>query len=110
METLDRLPDHLWPKARRKKEYLNSVLARADVDSGYRPARKLWKRRTVGYYMPAPDMRLRRRTADGDAWVPIGEALTLSAIDDGGSRCFFDSYALTEDAPASGQGARRAVV
>ena len=64
METLDRLPEHLWPKARRKKEYLNAVLARAEVDSGYRPARKLWKRGTVGYYMPAPEMRLRRRTAD----------------------------------------------
>jgi hypothetical protein len=108
IESLDRLPEHLWPKARRKKEYLNAVLARAEVDSGYRPARKLWKRRAVGYYMPAPDMRLRRRTADGEAWVPIGEALALPALDDGGSRWLFDGCAPTEDALAPGQSARRA--
>jgi AAA domain/Ankyrin repeats (many copies) len=104
MQTLDRLPEHLWPNARRRKEYLNAVLARAEVDSGYRPARKLWKRRSLGHYMPTPDMRLRRRTAEGEAWVPIGEALALPALDDGGSRWLFDGYALPEDA---GQSARR---
>jgi hypothetical protein len=108
IEALDRLPEHLWPKGRRKRDYVNSVLARAEVDSGYRPARKLWKRRRLGYYMPAPDMRLRRRTADGEAWVPIGEALSLPALDDGGARWLFDGYALPEDAPAPGQSTRRA--
>ncbi len=101
MQTLDRLPERLWPKARRRKEYLNSVLARAEVDSGYRPARKLWKRRSMGYYMPAPDMRLRRITADGEAWLPIAEALVLTEVDDGGSRWLFDGYGLPEDASAS---------
>lgn len=108
IEALDRLPEHLWPKGRRKRDYVNAVLARAEVDSGYRPARKLWKRRRVGYYMPAPDMRLRRRTADGEAWVPIGEALALPELDDGGSGWLFDGYALPEDAPAPGQSTRRA--
>jgi AAA domain/Ankyrin repeats (many copies) len=108
IEALDRLPEHLWPKGRRKRDYVNAVLARAEVDSGYRPARKLWKRRRVGYYMPAPDMRLRRRTADGEAWVPIGEALALPELDDGGSGWLFDGYALPEDAQAPGQSTRRA--
>ncbi len=101
MQTLDRLPEHLWPNARRRKEYLNAVLARAEVDSGYRPARKLWKRSSVGYYMPAPDMRLRRRTADGEAWVPIDEALALAAVDVGGSHWLFHGYAPPVDASAS---------
>ena len=101
METLDRLPEHLWPKARRKKEYLNAVLARAEVDSGYRPARKLWQRRSLGYYIPASDMKLRRRTADGEAWVPIGEALALPALDDGRSHWLFDGYARPADASSS---------
>ncbi len=101
MQTLDRLPEHLWPTARRRKEYVNSVLARAEVGSGYRPARKLWQRRSVGYYMPAPDMRLRRTTADGEAWVPIAEALVLAAVDNGGSRWLFDGYDLPVDASAS---------
>ncbi|MGA9847240.1 MAG: hypothetical protein WBQ45_06310 [Roseiarcus sp.] len=70
LETLKSLPEHLWPETRRKKDYLNDVLGRAKIESGYRPARKLWKRRKVGYYMPAPDMKLRRRTAEGEAWVP----------------------------------------
>jgi len=93
-ETLDCLPEHLWPNARRKKEYLNSVLARAEIGSAYRPARKLWKRREVGYYMPAPDMKLRRKTVDGEAWLPIADALSLAAVRDGGEGRLFDVYAL----------------
>ncbi len=102
METLDRLPEHLWPKVRRKKEYINAVLARAEVNSNYRPARKLWKRRTVGYYMPAADMKLRCRTPQGEAWIPIGEALALAAVSEGGEGRLFDIYALPPaETPAS---------
>jgi hypothetical protein len=78
METLEVLPGHLWPAARRKRPYLNSVLARAEVGSSYRPARKLWERWRTGHYMPARDMLVRRRNAEGaDIWVPITEALNL---------------------------------
>jgi hypothetical protein len=78
METLEVLPDHLWRPARRKRTYINSVLARAEVSSSYRPARKLWERWENGYYMPARDMHVRRKNADGvDNWVPITEALNL---------------------------------
>ncbi len=102
LKTLDCLPEHLWPEARRKKEYLNSVLARAEIELGYRPARKLWKRRETGYYMPAPDMKLRRKTADGEVWIPIGEALNLTAVSDGGKGWLFDVYDLPPgDAPTS---------
>jgi hypothetical protein len=102
LKILDCLPEHLWPKARRKKEYLNSVLARAEIESGYRPARKLWQRRETGYYTPAPDMKLRRKTADGEAWIPIAEALNLTAVSDGGEGGLFDVYNLQPaDAPTS---------
>ena len=94
LETLDSLPEHLWPKARRRKEYLNSVLARAEVESGYRPARKLWKRREIGYYIPAPDMKLRRKTAEGKAWVPVAEALNLMEVREGGESLLYDGYDL----------------
>jgi hypothetical protein len=78
METLAALPEHLWRASRRKRTYVNAVLARAEVASSYRPARKLWERWGNGYYMPARDMHLRRRNAQGDdAWVPISEALNL---------------------------------
>ena len=105
LETLECLPEHLWPKTRPKKDYINGVLARAEIESGYRPARKLWKRRTVGYYMLAPDMSLRRKTADGDAWIPIAEALGLAAVSNGGEGRLFDIYAL----PAAGEFAPRGI-
>jgi hypothetical protein len=38
LETLKSLPEHLWPETRRKKDYLNGVLGRAEIESGYRPA------------------------------------------------------------------------
>jgi hypothetical protein len=78
METLEAIPDHLWRASRRKRTYVNAVLARAEVASSYRPARKLWERWGNGYYMPARNMLIRRRNAEGDdTWVPITEALNL---------------------------------
>ena len=78
MDTLAVLPEHLWRASRRKRTYVNAVLARAEVASSYRPSRKLWERWGNGYYMPARDMHLRRRNGDGDdIWVPITEALNL---------------------------------
>ena len=84
----------IFGRSPRKKDYINGVLARAEIESGYRPARKLWKRRELGYYVPAPDMKLRRKTADGEAWIPIAEALGLAAVSDGGEGRLFDVYAL----------------
>jgi hypothetical protein len=81
LETLQTLPDYLWHPARRKRTYLNHVLARAEVGSGYKPARKLWQRWGNGNYLPARDMHLRRRNADGqEAWVPIVQALNLAWV------------------------------
>ena len=60
--TVELLPEHLWPKSRRKRDYVSGVMARAEVGSAYRPARKLWKRRETRYYAPAPDLKLRRKT------------------------------------------------
>ena len=39
-------------------------------------------------------MKLRRETVDGDAWIPIAEALGLAAVSDGGEGGLFDVYAL----------------
>jgi hypothetical protein len=97
-ETLERLPEHLWSKARRKKDYVNGVLARAEVESSYRPARKLWKRREVGYYVPAPDMKLRRKTLDGDIWLPVADALCLIKVCDGSEGWLFEEYGIAPQA------------
>jgi hypothetical protein len=94
LATLEELPEHLWPKSRRKRDYVSGVLARAEIGSGYRPARKLWKRRETGYYAPAPDLKLRRKTPDGETWTPIAEAMTLAAVENGAGGRFLDVYRL----------------
>lgn len=78
-QVLESLPVHLWKELRRKRNYLNQVLARAEVDSGYRPARKLWARARNGYYLPNPAMLLRK----GRDWHPVYEAIKLDWIDQG---------------------------
>lgn len=76
---LECLPPHLWKEQRRKRIYINQVLARAEAGSSYKPARKLWARTRNGHYLPNPGMLLRQ----GDGWVPVYEALALNWIDRG---------------------------
>ncbi|HET7862855.1 MAG TPA: AAA family ATPase [Burkholderiaceae bacterium] len=76
---LGNLPAHLWHEKRRKRNYINQVLARAEVESSYRPARKLWARTRMGHHLPNPAMRLRK----GEAWQGVYEALALDWIDVG---------------------------
>ena len=59
-QALQGLPVHLWNEKRRKRSYVNQVLARAEVDSTYKPARKLWARTRNGHYLPNPAMLLRK--------------------------------------------------
>lgn len=84
---LNRLPVHLWPEKRRKRSYMNHVLARAEMDSSYQPQRQLWVRTTTGHYLPNPAMLLRtpaaQRQADGPQWQPLLQALNLSWVDQG---------------------------
>lgn len=81
-DVLQGLPTWLWPDARRKRTYVNQVLARAEVHSSYHPARRLWVRTKNGHYFPNPDMRLRV----DDGWQPVYERLALSWIDRGCGR------------------------
>lgn len=78
-QVLEGLPVHLWPERRRKRSYLNQVLARAEIDSGYKPARKLWARTRNGHYLPNPAMQIRRT----EGWQPVYEALRLDWVDRG---------------------------
>ena len=81
-QVLDGLPARLWHEKRRKRSYLNQVLARAEVDSAYKPARKLWARTRNGYYLPNPALQLRK----GESWQPVYEALKLDWVDRGTGR------------------------
>lgn len=78
-DVLVELPSWLWPDARRKRTYVNQVLARAEVDSGYRPARRLWVRSRNGHYFPDHRMRLRV----GEDWQPVYDTYALDWLDRG---------------------------
>ena len=79
------LPEHLWKAQRRKRSYVNQVLARAEVESAYQPARRLWLRTMNGHYLPNPQLQLRKAAADAEsaAWQPVYEALNLAWVDAG---------------------------
>ena len=84
--TLDVLPEHLWKAHRRKRSYVNGVLARAEVQSQYQPARRLWVRTKNGHYLPNPQLQLRTQNADGVGWRAVYEALNLAWVDAGTNR------------------------
>lgn len=79
-QVLESVPVHLWKAIRRKRSYVNQVLARAEVDSSYKPARKLWRRTRNGHYFPNPDLQVR---SGEQGWQPIYECLNMPWIDKG---------------------------
>jgi hypothetical protein len=81
-EVLEHLPPYLWHDARRKRSYVNQVLARGEVDSSYRPARKLWTRVQHGHYLPNPAMAIRV----GADWRPVYQVFALDWIETGSVR------------------------
>jgi hypothetical protein len=78
-QVLETLPVHLWKGIRRKRSYFNQVLARGEVDSSYKPARKLWRRAQNGHYFPNPNLLVRC----GEDWVAVYESLNMPWIDMG---------------------------
>lgn len=85
-DVLQELPAWLWPEQRRKRTYVNQVLARAEVHGSYEPARRLWVRMKNGHYFPNPQMQLRADEAAGAGWQPVYERLALDWIDRGCGR------------------------
>ena len=78
-DVLAALPDWLWSEKRRKRSYVNQVLARAEVGSAYQPARKLWVRARNGHYLPNPNMQLRV----AGTWAPVYNVMALDWVDRG---------------------------
>lgn len=78
-EVLGQMPAFLWSERRRKRSYLNHVLARGEVDSSYRPPRKLWMRVWHGHYLPNPAMSIRV----GEDWRLVYDAFALDWIENG---------------------------
>lgn len=95
MKNADAMPAHVLKPERRRRIYANQVLARAEVDSSYLPARRLWVRTVNGHYLPNPELQLRvpaaaRPVGDeaadsspGIVWQPVYGVLNLALIDEG---------------------------
>ena len=72
-------PEVFIKPARKRRVYVNGLLARNEPGSAYAPNRQLWIREARGHYVPNPALRLRIASADGaDAWVPLHEVMNLS--------------------------------
>ncbi|MDE2394225.1 MAG: hypothetical protein KGM91_02215 [Burkholderiales bacterium] len=78
-QVLKRLPPHLWSDKRRKRSYVNQVLARGEIESSYRPARQLFARARHGHYLPNPAMQIRQ----GEGWTPVYDAFGLHWLEAG---------------------------
>lgn len=75
-------PRSVIPDERRRRVYWNGVLARAEIDSTYRPARRLWRRERVGHYRPSHvAIRVAGELGSEDAWVPLDELMALDELD-----------------------------
>lgn len=80
-KALQAFPRSVVPEARRRREYWSAVLARAEIDSSYRPARRLWRRERLGHYVPS-QVAIRTSTDTGtERYVPLVELLALPLLE-----------------------------
>lgn len=74
-------PRSVLPEARRRREYWSGVLSRAEINSSYRPARRLWRRERVGHYVPS-DVSVRVTGDDGnERYVPLTELMLIPLLE-----------------------------
>ena len=72
-------PEVVVRESRRKRTYVNGVLARSEVNSSYPSSRQLWMRERQGQYMPNPKLSLRVTLPDGpEAWRPVMQVLNVA--------------------------------
>lgn len=82
-DALTAFPRSVVPEERRRRVYWNSVLARAEIASTYRPARKLWRRERLGSYVPSDTTRLRVASDDGQETMrPLIDLLRVRLFDE----------------------------
>ncbi len=79
-DALAAFPRSVVPDARRKRTYWNALLARAEVDSSYTPARRPWRRERRGHCMRSPSLRVRVTKRDQERFVALVELLRLPLV------------------------------
>lgn len=72
----EHFPENVLRDYRKKRPYVNGLLAKNEIGSAAVPNRKLWKRTRHGHYMPNPDLSLRvTTTTEEEEWRPINDVL-----------------------------------
>lgn len=74
------VPPFVLSEQRRKRAFISALLSRNEVERDYAYNRRLFRRLRQGWYVFNPELSVRRRDADGEAWVPILQALNLPLI------------------------------
>jgi hypothetical protein len=80
LEAWQHLPANVVKPERNKRSHLSGVLSRNEVDRDYAYNRALFTRVAQGWYQFNPKLMVRRKQEEGDAWVPIYQALNLAFI------------------------------
>ncbi len=79
---LTAFPRSVIPEERRRRVYWNGVLARAEVSSSYKPARKLWRRERQGHYVPSEvGVRVAGEAGKADVYVPLDRVLGCDILE-----------------------------
>jgi hypothetical protein len=74
------LPANVVKPERNKRSHLSNVLSRNEVERDYAYNRRLFWRVKQGWYQFNPKLSVRRKTAGGEVWVPIYQALNLALV------------------------------
>lgn len=75
-QPFEAFPSVVVKPERKRRIYINGLLARNEPGSAYLPNRQLWVRERQGHYVPNPDLRL--RAASGDGWTPLHDVMDLA--------------------------------
>ncbi len=85
-DVLAMFPRSVVPEERRRRVYWNGVLARAEVDSSYRPARRLWRRERAGHYLPSNVRVQTQAPGQEPRFVALDELLALDLLEPNAAR------------------------
>lgn len=80
LRALATIPDSVVRPQRKHRQHLSSVLSRNEVARNYAHNRRLFLRVRTGWYQLNPALAVRRKTAEGEEWLPVYAALNLSLI------------------------------
>jgi hypothetical protein len=80
LDAWQNLPAGVLRPERNRRQHVSALLSRNEVDRDYAYNRALFKRARQGWYVFNPALQLRRRSGEGEHWVPLAEALNLRLI------------------------------